>query len=137
MGVGTPQDLLAGVGMGYDMFDCVLPTRNARNGSAFTSEGRIAIKRAAYARDERPLDPRCDCRCCTIFSRAYLRHLHQSGEILAARALTEHNLYFYARLMREAQAAIASGTYRTFAAYVTNMIDDGERAEMEIKIDVV
>jgi queuine tRNA-ribosyltransferase len=137
MGVGTPQDLLAGVAMGYDMFDCVLPTRNARNGGAFTSEGRVAIKRAAYARDERPLDPRCDCRCCTTFSRAYLRHLHQSGEILAARALTEHNLYFYARLMREAQAAIASGTYRTFAAYVMNMIDDGERAEMESKTDVV
>jgi len=92
MGVGTPADLLAAIGMGYDMFDCVLPTRNARNGSAFTSEGRVSIKRAAYIRDERPLDPRCDCRCCTTFSRAYLRHLYTSGEILAARALTEHNL---------------------------------------------
>jgi queuine tRNA-ribosyltransferase len=128
MGVGTPQDLLAAVAMGYDMFDCVLPTRNARNGGAFTSEGRLAIKRAVHARDERPLDPRCDCRCCTTFSRAYLRHLHLSGEILSARALTEHNLYFYGRLMREAQAAIASGTYAAFAAYVTNMIDDGESA---------
>ena len=137
MGVGTPQDLLAGVAMGYDMFDCVLPTRNARNGGAFTSEGRLAIKRAAYARDERPLDPRCDCRCCTTFSRAYLRHLHMSGEILAARALTEHNLYFYGRLMREAQAAIASGTYRAFATYVTNMIDDGESAVNGSKTDVV
>ena len=137
MGVGTPQDLLACVAMGYDMFDCVLPTRNARNGGAFTSEGRLAIKRAAYARDERPLDSRCDCRCCTTFSRAYLRHLHLSGEILAARALTEHNLFFYARLMREAQAAIASGTYRAFAAYVTNLIDDGENAVNGNKIDVV
>ena len=137
MGVGTPQDLLACVGMGYDMFDCVLPTRNARNGGVFTSEGRLAIKRATYARDERPLDPRCDCRCCTTFSRAYLRHLHLSGEILAARALTEHNLYFYAHLMREAQAAIASGTYGAFAAYVTNMIDDGENAVNGNKIDVV
>ena len=137
MGVGTPQDLLAAVAMGYDMFDCVLPTRNARNGGAFTSEGRVAIKRAVYARDERPLDPRCDCRCCTTLSRAYLRHLHLSGEILAARALTEHNLYFYARLMREAQAAIASGTYRAFAAYVTNLIDDGENAVDGSKIDVV
>jgi queuine tRNA-ribosyltransferase len=137
MGVGTPQDLLAAVAMGYDMFDCVLPTRNARNGGAFTSEGRLAIKRAAYARDERPLDPRCDCRCCTTFSRAYLRHLHLSGEILAARALTEHNLYFYGRLMLEAQAAIASGTYRAFAAYVTNMIDHGESAVNGNKIDVV
>jgi len=86
---------------------------------------------------ERPLDPRCDCRCCTTFSRAYLRHLHLSGEILAARALTEHNLYFYGRLMREAQAAIASGTYGAFAAYVTNMIDDGEKAVNGNKIDVV
>jgi len=137
MGVGTPQDLLACVAMGYDMFDCVLPTRNARNGGAFTSEGRLAIKRAAYARDDRPLDPRCDCRCCTTFSRAYLRHLHLSGEILAARALTEHNLYFYARLMREAQAAIATGTYGAFAAYVTNMIDDGEIAVNGSKADVV
>jgi queuine tRNA-ribosyltransferase len=136
MGVGTPQDLLAAVAMGYDMFDCVLPTRNARNGGAFTSEGRLAIKRAAYARDERPLDPRCDCRCCTTFSRAYLRHLHLSGEILAARALTEHNLYFYGRLMREAQATIASGTYTAFAAYVANMIDDGETAVNGNKIDV-
>jgi len=114
MGVGTPEDLLAAVAMGYDMFDCVLPTRNARNGSAFTSEGRISIKRAAHQRDPRPLDPRCDCRPCRTFSRAYLRHLYMSGEILAARALTEHNLSFYSRLMRESQAAIAS---RTFAAY--------------------
>ncbi len=116
MGVGTPGDLLAAVAMGYDLFDCVLPTRNARNGSAFTSEGRISIKRAAYSRDERPLDPRCECRCCTTFSRAYLRHLHAAREILAARALTEHNLHFYGRLMHNAQAAIASRTYRSFCA---------------------
>jgi queuine tRNA-ribosyltransferase len=105
------------------MFDCVLPTRNARNGSAFTSEGRVSIKRSEHARDERPLDPRCDCRSCTTFSRAYLRHLYMSGEILAARALTEHNLYFYARLMREAQAAIVSGTYGAFAAHTTRTMD--------------
>jgi queuine tRNA-ribosyltransferase len=117
MGVGTPQDLLAAIAMGYDLFDCVLPTRNARNGSAFTSEGRISIKRAAHVREEQPLDPRCDCRPCRQFSRAYLRHLYLSGEILAARALTEHNLFFYARLMREAQAAIASRTYTAFSSY--------------------
>lgn len=122
MGVGTPEDLLAAIAMGYDMFDCVLPTRNARNGGVFTSEGRLAIKRAAYTRDERPLDPRCDCRTCTSFSRAYLRHLYVSGEILAARALTEHNLYYYGRLMREAQAAIASHTYRAFAAHTMNLL---------------
>jgi len=115
MGVGTPQDVVAAVAMGYDMFDCVLPTRNARNGSAFTSEGRISIKHARYARDGSPLDPDCDCRTCRTFSRGYLRHLYMAGEILAARALTEHNLHFYSRLMREAQAAISSGTYDAFA----------------------
>lgn len=124
MGVGTPQDLLAAIAMGYDLFDCVLPTRNARNGSAFTSEGRISIKRAAYVRDHQPLDPRCDCRPCGQFSRAYLRHLYLSGEILAARALTEHNLFFYARLMREAQAAIASRTYRAFSTYLLNLLGE-------------
>ncbi len=132
MGVGTPADLLAAIAMGFDMFDCVLPTRNARNGSAFTSEGRLSIKRAAYTRDERPLDPRCDCRCCTTFSRAYLRHLYTSGEILAARALTEHNLYFYSRLMREAQAAIASRTYRAFASHMMSAM--GAVAEDETNV---
>ncbi|MBV8055064.1 MAG: tRNA guanosine(34) transglycosylase Tgt [Deltaproteobacteria bacterium] len=124
MGVGTPQDLLAAIAMGYDLFDCVLPTRNARNGSAFTSEGQISIKRAAYIRDGQPLDPRCDCRPCRQFSRAYLRHLYLSGEILAARALTEHNLFFYARLMREAQAAIASRTYKALASYWLNLLGE-------------
>jgi queuine tRNA-ribosyltransferase len=120
MGVGTPEDLVAAIGMGYDMFDCVMPTRNARNGTAFTSAGRISIKRAEHARDPRPLDEKCECRPCRSHSRAYLRHLFMSGEILAARALTEHNLYFYARLMREAQAAIAS---QNFTAYVKESID--------------
>ncbi len=128
MGVGTPQDLLAAIAMGFDMFDCVMPTRNARNGSAFTSEGRVSIKRAVHTRDERPLATRCDCRCCTTFSRAYLRHLFMAGEILAARALTEHNLYFYGRLMREAQAAIASRAYKAFAGYAANLIETGETA---------
>jgi queuine tRNA-ribosyltransferase len=117
MGVGAPEDLLAAIAMGFDLFDCVMPTRHGRNGSAFTSEGRISIKQAIYARDPRPLDPRCDCRPCQHFSRAYLRHLYVAGEILAARAMTEHNLFFYARLMREAQAAIASQTYRAFFGY--------------------
>jgi queuine tRNA-ribosyltransferase len=128
MGVGSPQDLLAAIAMGYDLFDCVLPTRNARNGSAFTSEGRISIKRAAYIRDQQPLDPRCDCRPCRHFSRAYLRHLYLSGEILAARALTEHNLSFYARVMREAQAAIASGTYKAFSTYFLNLLSEPSTA---------
>ncbi len=127
MGVGTPQDLLAAIAMGYDLFDCVLPTRNARNGSAFTSEGQISIKRAVYRRDSQPLDPRCDCRPCRQFTRAYLRHLYLSGEILAARALSEHNLFFYAGLMREAQAAIASQTYQAFSTYLLNLLDGSSK----------
>ena len=115
MGVGTPDDLIACIAMGYDLFDCVLPTRNARNGSAFTSAGRVSIKRADHIRDSGPLDDDCDCRPCRTFTRSYLRHLYMAGEILAARALTEHNLYFYRRLMREAQAAIASCTFKSFA----------------------
>ena len=111
MGVGAPSDLLAAIAMGYDMFDCVLPTRNARNGCAFTSAGRVSIKHSRYTRDPLPLDELCRCRTCTSYSRSYLRHLYRSGEILAARALTEHNLYFYANLMRTARAAIESHTY--------------------------
>src|SRR5205807_2656381 len=106
---------IAAVAMGYDMFDCVLPTRNARNGSAFTRAGRVSIKHSRFVRDDTPLEGGCACRTCTTFSRAYLRHLYMAGEILAARALTEHNLFFYARLMTEAQAAIASRTYDAFA----------------------
>ncbi|MBF6570813.1 MAG: tRNA guanosine(34) transglycosylase Tgt [Candidatus Binataceae bacterium] len=137
MGVGTPADLLVAIGAGYDMFDCVLPTRNARNGSAFTSAGRVSIKRAVYARDSRPLDPACECRTCFSFTRAYLRHLYMGGEILAARALTEHNLFFYASLMRAAQAAIASGTYRAFSRTVTDRIAAGEGESGKAKAYVV
>jgi queuine tRNA-ribosyltransferase len=130
MGVGTPADLLAAIGMGYDMFDCVMPTRNARNGSAFTSAGRISIKHSRHAADSRPLDERCGCRTCASYSRSYLRHLYRAGEILAARALTEHNLFFYANLMRTARTAIASGTYeklcRSLAPGVAENIDETE-----------
>ncbi len=130
MGVGTPEDLLAAIAMGYDMFDCVLPTRNARNGCAFTSAGRISIKHSRHAADSRPLDERCGCRTCASYSRSYLRHLFRAGEILAARALTEHNLYFYASLLRRAQAAIASGTYgqlcRSLASGVAQELDETE-----------
>ena len=131
MGVGLPSDIIAAVGMGFDMFDCVIPTRNARNGTAFTSTGRVQIKRAAHAREQAPLDSSCQCRPCRTFSRAYLRHLFLSGEILAARALTEHNLFFYARLMREAQAAIASRTFRAYANSVTAAMQEGDAADKE------
>jgi len=115
MGVGTPSDLIAAVAMGFDMFDCVLPTRNARNGMAFTSTGAVSIKQAAHARDSTPLDPACECRPCRTHSRAYLRHLYLSGEILAARALTEHNLHFFASLMRNCRDAIASKNFKAYA----------------------
>ncbi|HVA68674.1 MAG TPA: tRNA guanosine(34) transglycosylase Tgt [Candidatus Binataceae bacterium] len=131
MGVGTPSDLIAAVAMGYDLFDCVLPTRNARNGSVFTSAGRVSIKRAENIRDQRPLDPRCACRTCTTFTRAYLRHLYISGEILAARTLTEHNLFFYSSLMRGMQAAIASRTYREFAAETLARMAEGQASTAE------
>ena len=131
MGVGLPSDIIAAVGMGFDMFDCVIPTRNARNGTAFTSTGRVQIKRAAHAREQGPLDSSCQCRPCRTFSRAYLRHLFLSGEILAARALTEHNLFFYARLMREAQAAIASRTFRAYANSMTAAMLEGDAADKE------
>jgi queuine tRNA-ribosyltransferase len=131
MGVGTPSDLLAAVGMGFDLFDCVLPTRNARNGLAFTSQGRVAIKRAAHMRDSMPLDPACDCRTCRTHSRAYLRHLYLSGEILAARALTEHNLYFYASLMRDCRDAIASGNFTAYARVASAAWSDAAEAADE------
>jgi queuine tRNA-ribosyltransferase len=116
MGVGTPQDLLEGIARGVDMFDCVLPTRNARNGGLFTRTGRLNIKGAAYARDERPVDPACTCYTCRHFSRAYLRHLHVADEILGLRLNTIHNLHYYAELMRQARQAIQAGTFLNWKA---------------------
>ena len=106
MGVGTPEDLIRGIAMGVDMFDCVLPTRNARNGSLFTSQGRILIKNAAYAEDQGPLDPECSCPTCRRFSRAYLRHLFMAGEYVSAFYNTVHNLTFYLDMMRKIREAI-------------------------------
>lgn len=111
MGVGTPQDLVECVARGVDMFDCVLPTRNARNGTLFTSAGRINIKGAAHARDERPVDPACACYTCRNFSRAYLRHLYVAGEILGLRLNTIHNLHYYLDTMRQAREAIEAGRF--------------------------
>jgi queuine tRNA-ribosyltransferase len=117
MGVGTPEDLLIAVGAGVDLFDCVMPTRNARNGQAFTWHGKVTIKNARYRDDPLPLDPECSCSACRGgYSRAYLRHLFVAGEILALRMLSEHNLTLYARLMREARAAVLAGRYAEFAA---------------------
>lgn len=116
MGVGTPIDLVHAIGAGVDMFDCVLPTRNARNGQALLQGGKIVIKQARYKDDLLPLDPTCTCPACAGgFTRSYLRHLYLAGEILVLRLFTEHNLHLYGRLMREAREAIASGRYATFA----------------------
>jgi queuine tRNA-ribosyltransferase len=107
MGVGTPEDIVYAVAQGIDMFDCVMPTRNARNGHLFTRYGDVRIKNACYRNDTRPLDETCGCYCCRNFSRAYLHHLHRVGEILGARLNTIHNLYYYQTLMAELRAAIA------------------------------
>jgi queuine tRNA-ribosyltransferase len=114
MGTGTPQDLVECVARGIDMFDCVLPTRNARNGQLFTSLGRINIKNAQYAEDDRPPDPACGCYTCRRHSRAYLRHLFLAGEMTAATLNTLHNLTFYLDTMRKIRDAIAFGTFETF-----------------------
>ncbi len=106
MGVGRPEDIVSAVGAGFDLFDCVLPTRNARNGTLFTSAGKVSIKRAEFANDPRPLDEGCDCYCCRNFSRAYLRHLYMAGEILSSQLNSLHNLYFYHRLMERCREAI-------------------------------
>ena len=114
MGVGTPLDLIIAIDSGIDMFDCVMPTRVARNGTLFTSLGKISIKREQYQRDPRPLDPQCDCYTCKNFSRGYLRHLFLSQEILGARLNTIHNLRFYMRLMEEARRAIEQDNWSNF-----------------------
>ena len=114
MGVGTPGDLVAAVGAGVDMFDCVMPTRNARNGHLFTSQGVVRIRNARHRADTAPLDPHCDCYTCRNYSRAYLHHLDRSHEILGARLNTTHNLAYYLRLMRQARAAVMAGTFAEF-----------------------
>jgi queuine tRNA-ribosyltransferase len=114
MGVGTPEDLVEAVSQGIDMFDCVMPTRNARNGMMFTRNGDIKIKNAQYRLDMRPLDEQCTCYTCRNFTRAYLHHLHRIGEILGARLNTIHNLHYYQELMSEIRAAIEIGQFGAF-----------------------
>jgi queuine tRNA-ribosyltransferase len=115
MGVGTPADLIRSVARGIDMFDCVMPTRHARNGQLFTSEGRINIRNSRFRADTAPPDPACACYTCRHYTRAYLRHLHQCNEMLGARLATLHNLYFYQRLMADIRAAIEQGRFADFA----------------------
>ncbi len=111
MGVGFPEDIVEGVARGIDLFDCVLPTRNARNGTVFTSAGKLVVKNAAYARDEGPLDPRCDCAVCRTYSRAYVRHLFNAGEMLGPRLATYHSVYFYLHLAAGMRQAIGEGRF--------------------------
>ncbi len=121
MGLGTPGEIVKAVSAGYDMFDCVMPTRNARNGSLFTSKGRINIKREEYAMDDSPLDEECDCSTCRSYSKAYLRHLYMSGEILSSRLNTFHNIYFYQHLMKEIRQNIQDGVFLQFASRERNL----------------
>src|SRR5690606_21914816 len=111
MGVGTPEDLVEGVANGVDMFDCVMPTRNARNGWLFTRFGDVKIRNARYKDDLKPLDPSCSCHTCQNFSRSYLHHLQRSNEITGSRLNTLHNLHFYLKIMAEMREAIAEGRF--------------------------
>jgi queuine tRNA-ribosyltransferase len=120
MGTGTPADLVESVARGIDLFDCVLPTRNARRGTVFTSSGRLVVKNAAYARDQRPLDPECSCYTCTRFTRAYLRHLFAAGELLAMRLTSIHAVHHMIQVVREARRAILE---QRFAAFRTALLD--------------
>jgi queuine tRNA-ribosyltransferase len=112
MGVGKPNDLVECIARGIDMFDCVLPTRNGRNGQALTSEGPVTIRNATYAKDLGPLDPDCECTTCRNFTRSYIRHLYKSKEILASRLVTLHNLHYYLRLSQGARGAIIAGEFK-------------------------
>jgi len=116
MGVGTPRDIVQAVGRGIDMFDCVMPTRNARNGHLFTSEGVIKIRNARHKNDPSPLDPQCSCSTCTNYSRAYLHHLDRCNEILGSRLNTLHNLHYYLQLMQRIREAIEQGVFEAFSA---------------------
>ena len=114
MGVGTHFDIINGIAAGLDMFDCVLPTRNARNGTLYTSHGKVNIKRREYAEDDSPLDPACSCYTCRTFSKAYLRHLYTAGELLSFRLNSLHNLTYFLDLVRGAREAIAAGTFASY-----------------------
>ena len=125
MGVGTPEDLIESVARGIDMFDCVLPTRNGRNGQAFTSRGKLNIKNARFATETRPLDEHCSCSVCRRHSRAFIRHLYLAGEMLASILLTHHNLAFFLDTMRRVRQAIRSGQFAKFRREFTKQLNSG------------
>ncbi len=124
MGVGSPDCLIEGVARGIDMFDCVIPTRIARNGMAYTSFGKVAIKNKQYERDFTPLDPKCDCYTCRNYSRAYLRHLFKAGEILSSILLTHHNIHYLLDLMKQIRTAIEEDRFEEFRLEFYNETGD-------------
>jgi queuine tRNA-ribosyltransferase len=128
MGVGTPEDMLEAVSHGVDMFDCVMPTRNGRTGGVFTSCGKLNIRNAKYAEDEEPLDPECSCSVCRRYTRAYLRHLYQAGEMTAATLLSHHNISFYLELLRTAREAIIAGKFELFKQTALSKMTENELA---------
>lgn len=129
MGVGTPEDLVESVARGVDMFDCVMPTRNARNGQVFTSLGKLNVRNAKYAKDKRPMDEACHCAVCQRYTRAYIRHLYLNDEILASILCSYHNIAFYLDLMRQIRQAIALGEFATFrASFLTQYQRAGHEA---------
>lgn len=127
MGVGTPEDLVEAVYRGVDMFDCVMPTRNGRTGGVFTWNGKLNIRNAQHATDDSPLDAVCPCSVCRRYSRAYLRHLYQAGEMLAATLISHHNLAFYLDLMRRVRVEIKAGTFETFRRQFLDRVANGEK----------
>ncbi len=126
MGVGTPEDLLEAVSCGVDMFDCVIPTRNGRTGSAFTSRGKLNIRNAKFARDDRPLDPECSCSVCRRYSLGYLRHLYQVGEMNAPILISHHNLAFFLETMKKARVAIKAGEFDRFRREFLTQLAENE-----------
>ena len=129
MGVGTPQDLVAAVSRGIDMFDCVMPTRNARNGYLFTSGGLLKLRNSRYRDDTRPLDEKCNCYTCKNFSRSYLQHLDKCKEMLGSQLNTIHNLHYYQNLMASLRHAIEQGKLPAFIA-------DFNREQKDLELDI-
>ncbi|MFH0731828.1 MAG: tRNA guanosine(34) transglycosylase Tgt [Candidatus Omnitrophota bacterium] len=133
MGVGMPQDIFEAIENGIDIFDCVVPTRNGRNGTAFTSEGKFIIRNAAHSNDQKPLDKNCSCPCCKNYTRSYIRHLFSIDEILGLRLLSLHNIYYYAKLLRNIREAILSDSFEKFKKeYLKACLPAGREADYVI-----
>ena len=135
MGMGTPMDIVTGVALGIDMFDCVFPTRTARNAQAFTSHGPLSLKREALKLDSQPIDPECACSTCGRYSRAYLRHLFKTNEILAAMLATQHNLFFIQSLIGSIRQAVGEGTFRRFKDRYLKRYGSGKSEAGQIELN--